>query len=347
MKKFQLIILSLEPLQDRYTSQWFTHLPKVFQEKLGSDWEIKQINGETTSKGCSLGGFLDFAATNAWKSEQIKEFFLQFDECSIQDDAVILFTDAWHPGILQVKYTKDLLKKNWKLVSFFHAGSYIPEDPLGQLIEDKSWSLAAERSFYEACDINVFATQHHLDFFFKQFPGINTIKALRSGFPMEYIYDICFPKVEKENLIVFAARNSPEKHPELFELLAHSLPEYQFVNCQEQNMTKTEYHETLAKAKIVLSFAELETMGICTGETLAAKGFPLCPDWLCYSEQLGRLFLYDPCNITTEFTFEFIKKIKHIMENFDQYNLDIKKQSDYMMENFYSVNILIKALKSI
>jgi len=71
----QLIIFSLEPLPSRYTLEWFTHLPKVFSEKLGNEFEIIQINGDTTSGQPTPGAFLDFEATNMWKSEQCIKFF--------------------------------------------------------------------------------------------------------------------------------------------------------------------------------------------------------------------------------------------------------------------------------
>jgi hypothetical protein len=346
----QLIIFSLEPLPTRYTQEWFTHLPKVFKEKLGDDWEVKQIDGETLSKGCSPGGFLDFSATNIWKCEQIIEFFLQFNECGIQDDAVILFTDAWHPGILQVKYTKDLLKTNWKLISFWHAGSYIDSDPLGQLIEDKSWSLAAEESFFNACDINVFATMDHLDHFWHKFPKVNRSKAFRSGFPMEYIYDLG-PLEHKHNIISFAARNSPEKHPELFELLEVELAHrgYEFINCQAQNMTKAQYHETLAISKIVISFAELETLGIVQAEALQFGAIPLVPNWLCYPEEYPNdsPFLFDPCNITTEFTDYFLYSVKNFMDNYINYINDIEKARDFQKKNYFSCDLLIDKIRSL
>ncbi len=97
-------------------------------------------------------------------------------------------TDAWNPGILQIRYMVDLLKIDVKLHSIFHAGSYDPADFLGRLIDNKEWSYNAERAFFHASDYNYFATQFHVDMFMETL-GIegHHDKIVRSGFPFDYL----------------------------------------------------------------------------------------------------------------------------------------------------------------
>jgi len=351
MKK-QLFIFSLEPLESRYTKQWFTHLPKVFGEKL-PEFEIIQLNGTTTSGKPTEGAFLDFAATNLWKNEQMNLFFQRLGAGQIDDNAVILFTDAWNPTILEVKYTKDLLKKNWKLVSIWHAGSYIDEDPLGQLIQDKRWSLAAERSFYEACDVNLFASVDHIRRFVHVMPGINVKKAHRTGFPMEYISEIELPKVPKKNQILFGARLSPEKQPDIFDALSVLLPEYEFVApLRDPNPTKEKYHLALAESKVAVWFSTLETLGIGQHEALHAGAIPLVPSRLCYPEQypINSPFIYPgewAQNLATSNLPALAKKIKDLVENHESYHEEMASAYHFQRENFFGCDIMCNIIRGL
>jgi hypothetical protein len=163
---------------------------------------------------------------------------------------------------------------------------------------------------------------------------------------MEYINDIRFPKVQKEDLIVFAARNSPEKHPELFEILKQKLPQYQYVNCMEQGLNKQQYHEVLAKSKMVISFADLETLGICQHESLLAGSIPFVPNHLCYTEEypLTTPFLYDPINLKG-LTDSFLADVCYMMDHFECYSDHIVYATQHQQENYFSCDILIDCLK--
>jgi predicted dienelactone hydrolase len=47
---------------------------------------------------------------------------------------------------------------------------------------------------------------------------------------------------KKRDIILFPHRIAPEKQVDIFRDLAEQLPEYEFVVCQEQELTKNEYH---------------------------------------------------------------------------------------------------------
>ncbi len=353
MKK-QLIIISLDPLPSRYTLEWFSHLPKIFQKKLGSDYQVIQINGQTKSSKCTQGGFLDFEATNMWKSEQISFFFRMMKEGQIQDDAIILFTDAWNPTAIQLKYTKDLCKKNWKLIGIWHAGSYDPNDFLGR-IDNKVWAENFENSLFSAYDLNWFATDFHVNLW-KKSRLFDENKIIRSGFPMEYIpeifnhnpLDYSYLK-EKEDMIVFPARIAPEKQPHIFEKIAEMMPEYKFVMCCKENMNKEQYHETLRKSKLMLSFSLQETLGITQYEGMAAKCFSLVPNHLSYSEMYPKhlipMFTYPSDWITSEnINYDDLKsKIKSIMNGFEMHF--VNEAFSFQTKNFFSCDIFIDSLR--
>jgi hypothetical protein len=344
----QLIIMSLEPIESRYTNQWFTHLPKIFKEKLGHDFEVIQLNGETKSGKVTEGAFLDFESTNCWKSEQTIKFFQMMKQGRINNDAVILFTDAWNPCVHQIKYTKELCNRNWKLIGMWHAGSYDPSDFLGR-IKDLGWAKTTEAALHKAYDINWFATEFHKELFHDKLCMNDTDKSIVAGFPMEYIKDIKFPKAKKENLVVFPARMAPEKQPEIIKEIAKLLPEYKFVFCCEENMTKIQYHETLAKAKVMISVSLQETLGICPIESMSSKCIPLVPNRLSYREMYNSTYFTYPSSWSIKETLNIkllANTIKTYIDNYETYIPELEKVYEYQMENFCSCSKIINIIKS-
>lgn len=340
MKK-TLVILSLEPIETRYTKQWFTYLPKYFSEKL-ENFNIIQIDGDPTEDiETTSGAFLNFVKTNKWKSDQSSKFFNLVSSGDIPDDAVIIITDFWNPVVNMIKYTKELMGKNWHIVGFAHAGMYDPQDFLGRLIKDREWGCSAELSMAYACDKVLFATDFHLELFRKSY-YIPNEKVIRSGLPFRFIRDEIKPGT-KENIVLFPHRLAQEKRHDLFIGVKDRLPEYTFITCQESKLTKTEYHDLLAKAKILFSANLQETLGISTcGESLAAKVLPLAPDGLSYKEILPNSCKYDMNYLFKDFDVAadyLAEKVQYSLENYDILVNSI--DSDFILDKYFDSQILI------
>ena len=111
-------------------------------------------------------------------------------------------------------------------------------------------------------------------------------KAIKVGWPMEYLKDslTSYKGMESETLYLFPHRVAPEKQVEIFRDLAERLPQYEFVVCQEQELTKNEYHNLLGEAKMVFSANLQETLGISWYEGALVDAIPMVPDRLSYSE---------------------------------------------------------------
>jgi hypothetical protein len=167
-------IFSLEPIETRYTKQWQEYIPKLFIKNLGDKFKIVQIDGIQKNSQLTPGAFLNFSDTNYWKSSQLCNFLEHHNNGETSTDDHILFTDAWNPAIIQIKYIKDLLGFNWTLHGMFHAGSYDNQDFLGRLIGSDPWVRHAEKSFFYSIDHNYFATDFHIDIF--------SVNLLNNGF---------------------------------------------------------------------------------------------------------------------------------------------------------------------
>lgn len=336
-----IYIIAIEPIDTRYTGHWFDFVPKQIAEATGKD--VTQIAGAPIKTTPTEGAFLDFAATNMWKNDQAVQIAYLFSEGKVKDGDYFLYMDAWNPTAIQTKYMADLFGVKIKMGGIWHAGSYDENDFLGRKIQNKSWSFATERALYCVYDNNFFATDYHKRLFERV---INVCgRSNRVGFPMEYYIDhvhIPYNKKEKEDLIVFPHRISPEKKPELFKELAKKLPEYRFVICQEQKLTKEEYHAILCKAKIVFSSNLQETLGIGIFEGMMAGALPLVPDRLSYSEMYINQFTF---NKEEETNLDLLaERIRIMIRDYKYLEINSFDNFEYISETFFNGKELYKVL---
>lgn len=334
-------LFSLEPIETRYTKHWYTYLKEKFQNDLGDEYNINQIDGYTEyASSATPGAFLNFGDTQGWKSSQLLKFIDLIRWQRIGDDDIIFFTDFWNPAILQVKYMKDLMDKNWKIIALAHAGSYDPSDFLGRKVQDKAWSYAAETAMAEACDRLVFATAFHVELFKKSI-SINPDKIMISGFPLEYTQDIFkYLRIREDRLdaMIFPHRNAPEKQPELFDAVMDKyVKDYMFFNPMKAGVNKLQYHDILSSCKVAVSFATQETLGIAMYEAMECNVIPLVPNRLSYYEMYDNLFKYNDMD-------EFYQKLEIFMTNYDtivngiEFKLNLKKlRSQYFSMDVKSV----------
>ena len=322
-----IYLVDLEYVETRYTAQWKDCFPQQIADQTGQD--ITVIEGpDDIANVVTPGAFLDFGGTNIYKSEQIKIIAQHFQNGDIKDGDHFVFADAWYPGVLQIKYMAELLGKNITLHGLWHAGSYDPQDFLGRLIGDANWVRNTEYAMFDAFDKNYFASNFHINLFASvMFPDPDTkeyleSKIVRTGWPMEYLGNYIRPdRLEKDDIILFPHRNAPEKQLDIFLDLKKELPQYEFINCNDYNLTKPEYNKLLEQSKMVFSANLQETLGISCYEILRAGGVPLVPNRLSYKEMYEDIFKY-PQQFTENFeSYEghkeiLLGKIRTLMDNF-------------------------------
>jgi hypothetical protein len=360
MNKPTIWIFSIEPLETRYTKQWHEHFPKLLTSKLGNKFNIVQVDGIQKNTAPTPGAFLNFSDTNYWKSSQLCNFLEHHNKGKSSPNDHFIFTDAWNPIVIQLKYMSDLLGFNWTIHGLFHAGSWDKEDFLGRLIGNAPWVRHSEKAFFSAIDHNYFATQFHIDMFFKNLFDIDSKdmvvnsnnKWVRTGWPMEYMDTTltAYKNMPKRDLILFPHRIAPEKQVEIFRDLKEHLPQYEFVVCQDQQLTKNEYHNLLGEAKMVFSANLQETLGISWYEGAIVDTIPLVPDRLSYSEMAYSTFKYpskwtDSYKSYTEHRPYLCDKIIQYMDNYEKLLPTLKKQTHDLTEKFFSATGLLENIK--
>ena len=353
-----IFLVDLEAVETRYTGQWKTHVPELLR-KAGHNVNI--ISGPTDIPSATTpGAFLNFGGTNIYKAKQVETMGRLFCDGAVCAGDHFIFTDAWHPGVINLKYMSELLGIPVTIHGLWHAGSYDPQDFLGRLVGNKPWVRHAEKSFFHAFDHNYFATQFHSTMFLNNlldgaddrksyFPSK---KMVHTGWPMEYMDNILTPYkgMKKRDLIVFPHRIAPEKQVEIFRDLAKHLPQYEFVVCQDQQLSKHEYHTLLGQAKIVFSANLQETLGISCYEGALVGAIPMVPNRLSYSEMYYNTFKY-PSKWTESYeAYEVYRPdlCQSIMMNMNHYDVianTVVGQTENLTKYFFSADNLLENFK--
>lgn len=346
-----IYIVDIEAVESRYTSQWKEHLPKQIKKHV--DARVEVISGGDVPQTTTPGAFLNFGGTNVYKSKQLEQIGEMFCQGKIKDGDYFLYTDAWNPTVIQLRYMAELLGVKIKIGGLYHAGSYDPQDFLGRLIGETPWVRHAEESMYHCFDDAFFATKFHINMFQSAFPKAKKKLAKRVGWPMEYLEHSLtqYEGMEKRNLILFPHRIAPEKQPDIFRDLKEYLPQYEFVMCQEQELTKNEYHNLLGEAKMVFSANLQETLGISWYEGVLVNAIPLVPERLSYSEMAVDSFSYPSvwtknCKSYKTNRQHIANRIIHLMENYEDYLPYVLKQKRKLEKDFFSGEKLYKVINN-
>jgi hypothetical protein len=355
-----VFVVDIESVETRYTGQWKAHVPNLLR-KAGHNVQV--ISGPTDiPEATTPGAFLNFGGTNVYKSNQIEQISRLFCAGSIKPNDHFVFTDAWHPGIINLKYMSELLGIPIITHGLWHAGSYDPQDFLGRLVGDKPWVRFAEKSFFEAFDHNYFATEFHIKMFCNNLLHVmmpqsiegfkESGKIVRTGWPMEYMNGTLtmYKNMPKRDLILFPHRIAPEKQVEIFRDLKEQLPQYEFVVCQDQQLTKNEYHNLLGESKIVFSANLQETLGISCYEGALVDAIPMVPDRLSYTEMYYEGFKYP-----NEWTQDWDSYLAHrqelchhiivTMTHYEKRLPQLRKQAEDLTSMFFSADHLLTKLK--
>ena len=348
-------IVDIEPVESRYTKQWKEHLPEQLQRALCSDSavldDVEVISGGDVPQATTPGAFLNFGGTNVYKSNQLMQIANLFCRGVVKNGDYFLYTDAWNPTVIQLRYMAELLGVDIRIGGMWHAGSYDPQDFLGRLIGDATWVRHAERSMFDCYHDNYFATQFHVELFKDTYRYVDDASVKVVGWPMEYLRNSMdmYKGMDKRDLILFPHRIAPEKQPEIFRDLKESMPEYEFIMCQEQELSKNEYHNLLGEAKLVFSANLQETLGISWYEGALVDAIPMVPDRLSYTEMTDA-FLYP--SVWTESWDKYLEnkdqvmgQIKDFMMNYNGYVPAVRRVVKKLDTEFFSGEALYKHIR--
>lgn len=342
--KNTIYIVPIEPIDQRYTKQWYENIPLLLKN---SKYNIVTIDGLSIVEELTSGSFLNFSATNIYKSSQLTKISELFNKKIIKDGDKFLFTDAWNPSILSLKYMSELLNINIEIHSIWHAGSYDKTDILG-IKMSKDWSYEFEKSIYFASDYNYFSTKFHMEMFLNNLKIYNHKKAILSGQPHDFIIESLEKNFnnEKQDIVIWPHRYNYDKQP----IIAEDLKLYfDVLITQKQNLSKKDYYSLLGKSKVIFSCSLHENLGISMMEGTLSGAIPIVPDRVSYSEMYLKEFKYPSKWTENLSSFDNFRDnvddfIRDKIDNYDKYKEKLKEQNNILKNKYLTANTMISLL---
>jgi hypothetical protein len=348
-------IIPIEPIDQRYTKQWYDNIPVLLEQQIVErklKYQVVTIDGEDFApEQRTEGAFLDFGATNVYKATQAAEVSKLFSNGKIKAGDKFLITDAWNFIITPIKYMSDLLDIPVEIHSIWHAGAYDPSDILGYKMS-KPWPWAVESSWYYASDYNYYASESHRQMFLRNLK-INELyhdRAVRSGQPHELIVEGLQSRqeVEKTNKVMWPHRYNADKQPEIAEALA---TDFDMVITQKMDLDKEAYYDVMASSKVIYSCALHENLGISVMEAVLTGAIPVVPDRCSYAEMY-----FDEFKYPSEWTADAAAFEKHAdkmkafiqdkLDNYQGYAELVKQQQNFLIKHYLNCNKMLDCLLS-
>lgn len=347
-----IYIVPIEPIDQRYTKQWYTNIPAVLEERSDGRYQIKTIDGIQTSAGTTEGAFLDFAVTNIYKASQAETIARKFAAGEIKAGDKFLVTDAWNPVITSIRYMSDLLGIPVEIHGIWHAGAYDPTDILGMKMK-KPWPWHQERAWFYACDYNYFATNFHLNMFVENLTiPLDTARrrCVRSGQP----HGLALRQLERfknqtdrvPQAIMWPHRYNADKQPEIAEDLSRDLS---MIITQKMSLSKEAYYAVMSTAGIIFSCALHENLGISVMEGTILGAIPVVPNRASYAEMYMDEFLY-PSEWTSSWDNYVSNRdnlynfIQDRIRNRDKYLPALERQQQILISQYMRADAMIERI---
>lgn len=350
-----IYIVPIEPIDQRYTKQWYDNIPKTLAARIAVDkldYKVVVIDGEDFApEQRTEGAFLDFGATNVYKASQAVTVSKLFSNGDVKPGDKFLITDAWNFIITPIKYMSDLLDIPVEIHSIWHAGAYDPSDILGYKMS-KPWPWLQEQSWFMSSDYNYYATNSHKDMFLKNLdiPEQYEGKAVRSGQPHELIIEPLLERqsVTKTDKVIWPHRYNDDKQPDIAENLSI---DFDMVITQKMNLDKNDYYDEMATSKVIFSCALHENLGISVMEAVLTGAIPVVPDRCSYAEMYLPEFKY-PSEWTESYAAYSVHKDKLVafindkIDNYENYAALVKQQQDILMDGYLNATIMVDKILS-
>lgn len=281
-------VLPLEPLEERYTSQWYRWVSGWLTDH-GCDYVM--VPGEALTARINHGEVLDAASTSNWKAAQLQFMAQRFEHGAVHSGDTVFVFDLWFPGLESIPYMAHLCGvRDLKIYAFAHAGSYASGDFTEPMAK---WARPFELGWLSLCSAVFTGSEQHTQTLRNLWPPTNVKTTgclfnsaeLRNGITV-------VPAAERSRTVIWPHRTSPDKDPQtairvlnrLYDAepdfrLIYATPRMEFdrdfvraLRCPvdvHTSLSKSAYHSLLAEARIIFSTSPREYFGYCVAEGAA------------------------------------------------------------------------------
>lgn len=333
-----LILVPIEPLAERYTEQWYNHMPQIFAE----NYDVKVIDGSPLQTTVKVGAFLDANSTVHYKCSQLMTIAKMFNDGKIEDGTRFFFGDLEYWGIESVVMMARLNGVRIRMTGFLHAASHTKGDAMEVMADIQRYT---EVGWLAACERVYVGSEYAKEaFVHRRLKPLGredlADRIVVTGNPMFASAYQDFSDTPKKKQVVLSNRLDREKNIDqtldLFEAAHAAHPDWNFVVVSgrqhiplayasrvEQlqqtigldvrvNSTKAAYHKTLAESMVMVSNSPEESFGYCIAEAALYDCQPLLADNASHPEMVcgERRYLFNPGD-----QHHALANLEHLMEN--------------------------------
>lgn len=315
-----IFYVCLEPLEERYTKQWYDYFPLQFNS---NNFNVEVIDGKSLTDFVSVGTFLDINSTVHYKNSQMMEISKLFHDKKVKNNDIFFIADTEFWGLESIRLLAQMNNIDVKIVSFLHAASYTIEDAFAIA---EPYQKYTEIGWIASCDLVFVGSEYHKNAVIER--RINKLaeesdkqtlkdKIKVTGNPLFKSEFVDFDIKNKKNQIIISNRFDWEKRPNLSldiaYLLKKEIPDLEIIVTTSrpkfksnkewlvnyaralesdgiikiyEGLSKKEYYKLLAESKIMLTNSIEENFGYCIVEALAYNTYPLAPYGLSHTELL-------------------------------------------------------------
>lgn len=274
----------LEHIPNRYTTHLDRDILKYLDKKGIQYIYYEPKTPAEKDAAVSNGCFLNAVDTIYRQMYQMTKFLENYAAGKVKDGDILFFSDLWNFQVPAFRYLEFFMKKHLKVRGILWAGAFTDADLVHNM--ERTYH-GFEETILDICDKIYVGTQDFKDDIIRK-RYVNPDKIVVSKAPLDFEgLDRFKGTTKEENLIVFNGRHSPEKHPELFNMLQKYRPQYKYIDTVGAGLNRDEYYAAMARAKVVISFADEETFGFGMQEGTYLDAVPVVPNKVCYPEEYG------------------------------------------------------------
>lgn len=315
-----IFYVCLEPLEERYTKQWYDYFPIEFRK---NNFNVEVIDGTPLTNFINVGTFLDINSTIHYKNTQMMKIAKLFNDNKVKDGDIFFFADTEFWGLESIRLLAQMNNVSIKIVSFLHAASYTKEDAFAiaepyQKYTELGWIACSDLVFVGSYYHKHAVIERRIEPLAKNSEkDILSNKIIVTGNPL-FKEEFENFTINKKNRIIISNRFDWEKRPNLSlniaYLLKKEMPDLEIIVTTSrpkfksnkiwlvnyarelekdgiikiyEGLSKREYYQLLADSKIMLTNSIEENFGYCITEALAFNTYPLAPYGLSHTELLN------------------------------------------------------------
>lgn len=330
----------------RNVDHWRTMIPDMLHQH---GYEVNIIRGTD-----SIPGNDSFGGETLYKSDQYVNLYRSLIAGNVSPNDIVIFADAWNPSALSFRAVCESMKLKVKMIGVWRGGLYDMYSPLWVAMwgKRKDWAMALERSLYNVYDCNCYLDESARRRFMQRYSYRAMDKFRLTGFPYESVIDEynAIGPIEKRNVVVVPHNAVTDEQRDIVRAIQSHLNMFEFVNCQDNRLSRDEYYEVLSTAKVVLAVNLYESDPVSVYEGMVFGCIPVVPDISMYSSMFPEQYRYPAHYVQPPF-LNFVRgraymfsRIQSIIDSYEQMTEQLSVDTLHMTREYYSNESFIKLL---